>query len=70
MTQHPAKVEGFVKTASFNCVGERAESGLLMFGGGRKRKRKRKRKRERWKLCARLTRGRLARSGRRGRHRD
>jgi len=60
MTQHPAEVEGFVRTASFNCVGERAESGLLMlFGGGRKRKRKRKR----WKLCTRLTGARLARSG-------
>ena len=41
MTQHPAEVEGFVRTSSFNCVGDRAESGLLMlFGGGRKRKRK------------------------------
>ena len=35
LTQHPAEVEGFARTASFNCVGERAESGLLMlFGGG------------------------------------
>lgn len=60
LTQHSAEVEGSVGTASFDCVGERAESGLLMlFGGGRKRKRKRKMK---MKLGARLARGHLDRA--------
>jgi hypothetical protein len=50
LTQHPAEIEGSVKTTRFGCVGARVKSGLLMLfgGGGRGRGRRKELSEEFW----------------------